>query len=77
MPTWIRVKDPSTKHEFDVLETSPLLRKELVKPVKSDRYPPSPVPRRRKYHTDRAGQSATRSTDVSPGTPAEATSEEN
>ena len=60
MPTFIWVKDPDTKHEFDVLETSPLLRKELVVPVKPVRFPPSPVPRRTKYHTNLAGQSAAR-----------------
>lgn len=54
MPTYVRVKDPSTGHEFDVPETSSLLRRGLVKPVKGDRYPPSHYPRRAKHRIDLA-----------------------
>lgn len=47
---YVRVKDPSTGHEFDVPETSSLLRRGLVRRVKPDRYPPSPLPRPAKHH---------------------------
>ena len=47
---FIRVKDPSTGHEFDVPEKSSLLRKGLVKPVNKKHYPPSQYPRRAKHH---------------------------
>ena len=49
---YIRVKDPSTGHEFDVPERSSLLRRGLVRPIKGDRYPPSHYPRRAKHHID-------------------------
>lgn len=55
---FIRVRDPETKHEFDVPEVSPLLRKGLVKRVKADRYPPSTRVRRPKHHLNLAGRSA-------------------
>lgn len=58
---YVRVKDPSTGHEFDVPESSALLRKGLVKQVKSDRFPPSPYRRPAKHHLKLAGQSAARS----------------
>lgn len=73
---YVRVKDLSTGHEFDVLETSILLRRGHVRRVKADRYPPSPVPRRRKYHLSFAGQSATRSQGASPESPVPATTTE-
>lgn len=66
---FVRVKDPSTGHEFDVPETSMLLRRGLVRRVKSARYPPSPVRRRKKYHLNLAGPSATRSPGDSPELP--------
>jgi len=50
LPPFIRVRDPETKHEFDVRETSLLLRRELVTVVKQAAYPPSPVARRTKHH---------------------------
>jgi hypothetical protein len=56
---FVRVKDPETGHEFDVLEGSILLRRELVKLVKAKRYPPSPIRRAPKHHIDLAGQSVT------------------
>ena len=49
MPTYVRVKDSSTGHEFDVPEDSILLRRGHVTEVKSKRYPPSPVPRPAKH----------------------------
>lgn len=72
-PTYVRVKDPSTGHEFDVRETSPLLAKGLVERVKDDRYPPSPVARRPKFHTDLAGRPATRKPGKATAEPEQAT----
>lgn len=63
MTTYIRVKDPETKHEFDLPEGHPLIRRELVKPVKDKRFPPSHVERPMKAYMSpasvRARQSAT------------------
>lgn len=61
-PMYVRVRDRSTKHEYDVRETSPLLAKDLVERIKDDRYPPSPVPRRPKHHLNLAGHAASRET---------------
>ncbi len=61
MTTYIRVKDPTTGHEYDLPEGSALIAKGLVEPVKGDRYPPAEQPRRPKYHTTLAGRSASRS----------------
>lgn len=46
---YLRVKDPSTGHEFDVPSDSILLAKGRVVPVKAKRYPPSPAPRPAKH----------------------------
>lgn len=46
---FIRVKDPSTGHEFDVREDSHQLAAGLVQHVKPKLYPPSRYPRRAKY----------------------------
>ena len=51
---YIRVQDPDTRHEFDLAEDHPLIRDGLVKPVKSDRYPPSEVARPPKHHIPKA-----------------------
>lgn len=59
---YVRVRDRSTKHEYDVRETSPLLAKDLVERIKDDRYPPSPVARRPKHHLNLAGHEASRET---------------
>lgn len=75
-PLFVRVKDLSTRHEFDVREDSALLRKGLVERVKPVRYPPSPVPRPPKHHIRLAGQSAARSR-PSPDGAGEATDKEN
>lgn len=61
-PMYVRVKDPDTKHEFDVREDSALLRKGRVERVKDDRYPPSRVARRPKHHIKLAGRAASRET---------------
>lgn len=54
---YVRVKDPSTGHEFDVLEDSYLLRNDFVKRVKEKTYPPAAQPRRPKYHLNLAATS--------------------
>lgn len=51
---FIRVKDPDTRHEFDVDEDSVLLRRGLVEHVKPKLYPPARYPRRPKYHLNLA-----------------------
>lgn len=54
---YVRVKDPQTKHEFDVQEDSVLLRDGSVKRVKEKEYPPTRHPRRPKYHLNLAANS--------------------
>ncbi len=61
-PAYVRVKDPSTGHEYDLRETSPLLVNGVVERVKDDRYPPSRVPRPPKHHLNLAGPTASRET---------------
>jgi hypothetical protein len=63
---YVRVRDPETRHEFDVPEDSPLLRRELVIPVKSKRYPPSRIQRPAKHHIRLAGRTASRETAAAP-----------
>ena len=84
-PMYVRVRDRSTKHEYDVRETSPLLAKDLVERIKDDRYPPSRVPRRPKHHLNLAGPTASRETGkasaksepkAAPAAPAEAPEKE-
>ncbi|PMB98504.1 hypothetical protein [Brevibacterium luteolum] len=53
MPTYVRVKDTDTKHEFDVLETHPQIGDNLQL-IKSDRYPPARSPRAPKHYVKRA-----------------------
>lgn len=47
--SWVRVKDPSTKHEFDVPEGDPRIGSTL-EAVKADLYPPAQYPRPAKHH---------------------------
>lgn len=47
---YIRVKDPSTKHEFDLPEEHPWITSGEVTPVKSDRFPPSAQERPAKFY---------------------------
>lgn len=49
MPYFVRVKDKSTKHQFDVPETDPRIGKTFTL-VNSDRYPRSRNPRPPKHH---------------------------
>lgn len=46
---YIRVKDTSTGHEFDALESSWQIEAGIYVPVKSDRYPPAATPRPAKH----------------------------
>lgn len=62
MPTYVRVKDPSTRHEFDMPDGHPHIAKGLVEVVKPKLYPPSPLPRRPKHHLKLAPPSAARDT---------------
>ena len=48
---FIRVKDKSTKHEFDVAETDWRIEAGYFEPIKSDRFPPADRPRVPKHHT--------------------------
>jgi hypothetical protein len=47
---FIRVRDLGTKHEFDVPSTDRRIAAGLLRPIKSDRYPPADRPRRAKHH---------------------------
>lgn len=54
MALYVRVRDPQTKHEFDVREDSPLLRRGVVERIKPRLYPPAKRPRPTKYHLNLA-----------------------
>lgn len=47
----IRVKDKTTKHEFDVAEDDWRIEEGIFEPIKSDRFPPVDRPREPKHHT--------------------------
>lgn len=49
MPYFVRVKDPSTGHQFDVPEKDPRIGKVFTL-LNSDRYPRARVSRPPKYH---------------------------
>lgn len=55
---FVRVRDPETGHEFDVLEGGRLLRLGLVAPVKG--VEPAAHQRAPKHATERAGRPARR-----------------
>jgi hypothetical protein len=57
-PLFVRVKDDSTGHEFDVREDSALLRREVVHQVKPKLYPPSEIIRAPKHHLSLAAPAA-------------------
>lgn len=63
---FVRVRDPQTRHEFDVPESSHLLRKGLVERVKPKQYPPALYQRRAKHYIDLAGRPATQETPPAP-----------
>ncbi|NKG22207.1 hypothetical protein [Paeniglutamicibacter terrestris] len=46
---FIRVRDPKTRHEFDVPETSKRLASGFYVAIKSDKYPPAIKPRKPKH----------------------------
>lgn len=54
---YIRVRDRGTRHEFDVLEGSILLRRGVVERVKASRYPPARYRRRPKHYLNLASRS--------------------
>lgn len=47
---FIRVRDPLTRHEFDVYEDHPWVTSGAVQHVKPKLYPPSARPRAPKHH---------------------------
>lgn len=47
---FIRVRDKSTRHEFDVPETDWRIGAGIFEPVKSSRYKPAHVPRQPKHY---------------------------
>lgn len=53
---YIRVRDNTTGHEFDVPETSILLKRGAVTHVKPKLYPPARYPRPTKYHLNLAAR---------------------
>lgn len=56
MPKFVRVRALNTRHEFDVPEGDPRIRKGRLTPIKSDRYPPVDRPRRAKHYIPRKQQ---------------------
>lgn len=48
---FIRVRDKTTLHEFDVPEDDWRISDGFYEPIKSLRYPPVDRPRPQKYHT--------------------------
>lgn len=52
MTTYVRVKDESTGHEFDLPEGHHWIVEGSVKQVKEKQYPPSHVARPPKFHVD-------------------------
>lgn len=57
MPEFVRVKDKSTKHQFDVPVTDPRIGK-AFELVDSDRYPRASNPRPAKHHVPRSAATA-------------------
>lgn len=49
MPTYVRVKDEGTGHEFDVLDSNPLIGGPL-RLLNKPQYPPTWAPRRTKHN---------------------------
>lgn len=76
MMIFVRVRDLSTGHEYDVPEGSVLIRDGHVKRVKGDRFPPSPVVRPPKHRRNLAGQSVAQTPGTSSEVPTEANLQE-
>jgi hypothetical protein len=63
MPTWIRVRDTTTGHEFDVeAHAFPSMAGAVEIPGYPHRSGPGARPRPAKHHTDKAGRPAPRRT---------------
>lgn len=66
MPVYVRVRDLSNRHEFDMPENHPHIAKGLVEVIKPKLYPPSTVMRPPKHHLNLARQSAAQDETTSP-----------
>jgi len=75
VPTYVRVKDNDTKHEFDVREGDRRIGESLTL-LNRKSYPPSNRQRPPKHHLNLAGQSASREPETAPAAPEEATEKE-
>jgi hypothetical protein len=53
MPKFVRVKDTTTKHQFDVPENDWRIAAGHLELIKADRYPSVDRPRRAKHHIPR------------------------
>lgn len=65
MPFFVRVKDKTTKHQFDVPETDPRIGK-AFELVNSDRYPRARTPRPPKHHVPNVSARPARPVEQSP-----------
>jgi hypothetical protein len=75
MPRFVRVKDPQTKHQFDVPEGDPRIGKTL-EALDDKRWPVSDVVRPPLHHIKLAGRTASRETATSIEAPEATTTEE-
>lgn len=53
-PIYVRVKDPETKHEFDVPDDHPYITDGTLELIKGKEYPPSTVARPTKHYIEPA-----------------------
>ncbi|GMA26199.1 hypothetical protein GCM10025864_39580 [Luteimicrobium album] len=72
---FVRVRDPSTGHQFDVPETDRRIGVSLAL-LDRPHFPPSRYPRPPKHHLNLAGQSASREPEPATAGPEEATEKE-
>lgn len=63
---FVRVRDPETKHQFDVPKGDPRIADGRLVPMSENRWPPSNVIRPPKHHIKLAGRTASRETDSAP-----------
>lgn len=56
---FVRVRDKETRHEFDVHESDPRIKKGILELVKSKKYPPVDKARRTKYFVASKGVTST------------------
>lgn len=66
MTTYVRVKDKSTGHEYDLPAGHRFITEQLVDVVKGDRYPQSQNARPAKHHTTKTQAVQTAAEEVSP-----------